>query len=499
MDRRAGLLARIFPIRNGDAKSSGASGRQEPHVAAGAPTALDDHCSCSASAESDASRTQTNRIGTPILIAEAPRDALLQIARRHQTPTFAYDVGRVASQIARLKTSLPHEIDLLYSLKANPSLGLCGFIAGCGLGADVASAGELMVALKAGFASERIFVNGPYKSPQTIALMRSVPRAILSIDSPSELERVADVGLPNHIVLRLRPDYPSPAACGIGQDSRFGIALEELADCRALLARGRLSLAGFHVFSGSQMIDASAVTNHLRNAMDLSLRAADALRIKPRLLNLGGGFGIPYGINDRELDLTEVGRELRLIVDRVNPARVVIELGRYITAQCGWYLTAVVGLQSRGGRQAVVVDGGVHHRSEICGLGMFAKGLPPIVLGNSNAKATPTDVLGCLCLPHDVLVESSMLPAVSVGDILAFPNGGAYSLSASPLSFLSHPLPAEVAFDGMTAELIRARQTVEAMLDSQSQLEHLGRSGAPDDTNESSRTFDEKRGRTALA
>jgi diaminopimelate decarboxylase len=461
----------------------------ENDVGPGAPATPAHHGGCSASAKSEASQPQTDRIGTPVLLAEAPRDALLQIARRHGTPTFAYDIGRVGSQIARLKASLPHEIDLLYSLKANPSLGVCDFIAGCGLGADVASAGELMAALKAGFASERIFVNGPYKSPQTIALMRSVPRAILSVDSPSELEKLADVGLPNQIVLRLRPDYASAGACGIGQDSRFGIALEELPDCRAVLARAGLSLAGFHVFSGSQVIDASAVTYHLRNAMELSLRAADAMRIKPKLLNLGGGFGIPYGINDRELDLTDVGRELRLIADRARPARVVIELGRYITAQCGWYLTAVAGRQSRGGRQAVVVDGGVHHRSDICGLGKFAKGLPPIVLGNRNAATTPTDVLGCLCLPHDILVESSMLPALAVGDILAFANSGAYSLSASPLSFLSHPLPAEVAFSGMAAELIRPRQTVEALLDSQLPLQHLRPNGAPDETKESSRKY----------
>lgn len=421
---------------------------------------------------------------TPVVMANAPVEALRRIAETYGTPTYAYDVSRVRSQLAGLKANLPPEVDLLYSLKANPSLGLCGFIADGGLGADVASAGELLVALKAGFAPERIFANGPHKSPETIALMRSVPQAILSIDSLSELEKLAGLGLPNRAVLRLRPDYPSTASCGIGQDSRFGIPFEELASCRTILGSGSLTVVGFHVFSGSQMTDATAVIHHIRKAMDLSLRAAEELQIEPLILNLGGGFGVPYGANDQELDLAPIGQELQKVVDRVKPARVVIELGRYIVAQSGWYLTSVVGLQSRGGRQAAVVDGGVHHRSEICSLGMFARGLPPISLSLKNSQFTPTDVLGCLCLPHDVLVESSVLSTLSLGDVLAFPNGGAYGLSASPLSFLSHPLPAEVVFDGAAMGLVRVRQTVEALLDGQSRIQHLERSRAPNDMDE---------------
>lgn len=417
----------------------------------------------------------------PVVMADAPIDALRQIAETYGTPTYAYDVSRVRSQVAGLKAHLPPEVDLLYSLKANPSLGLCGFIADCGLGADVASAGELLVALKAGIAPERIFANGPHKSPETIALMRSVPQAILSIDSLTELEMLAGLGLSNRAVLRLRPDYPSTASCGIGQDSRFGIPFEELPSCRVILASGSLTVVGFHVFSGSQMTDATAVIHHLRKAMDLSLRAAEELQIKPLILNLGGGFGVPYGANDQELDLAPIGQELQKVVDRVKPARVVIELGRYIVAQSGWYLTSVVGLQSRGGRQAAVVDGGVHHRSEICSLGMYARGLPPISLSSKKSEYTPTDVLGCLCLPHDVLVESSVLSTLSVGDVLAFPNGGAYGLSASPLSFLSHPLPAEVVFDGAAMALIRSRQTVEGLLDGQSRIQHLEQPGEPNE------------------
>ena len=105
------------------------------------------------------------------------------MVRRHGTPTYAYDLGRIRSQITNLRTQLPAALELIYSLKANASLGLSGFVAGCGLGADVASAGELATAVEAGFPPERIFVSGPDKSPAMLAQLRSVPAALLSVDS----------------------------------------------------------------------------------------------------------------------------------------------------------------------------------------------------------------------------------------------------------------------------------------------------------------------------
>src|SRR5438445_11531472 len=96
------------------------------------------------------------RAAEPVPFVDAPVRTLVDIARRYGTPTYAYDLGRIRSQVARLRAALPPEVEVIYSLKANASLGLCGFIAGCGLGADVASAGELLTAIEAGFPPERI-------------------------------------------------------------------------------------------------------------------------------------------------------------------------------------------------------------------------------------------------------------------------------------------------------------------------------------------------------
>jgi diaminopimelate decarboxylase len=393
--------------------------------------------------------------------------ALRLIAERYGTPTYVFDQRRLRAQAEKLLSHLPGETDILYSLKANASLGICDVLARCGLGADVASAGELTIAVEAGFPPARIFMAGPYKSPEAVSQLRSLPEAVVSIDSASELEVIARVGLPNRLVLRLRPDFCSHAVCSAGSDSRFGALFDELPRCRAAARSHGLRLAGFHVFAGSQVLQADQVIAHLRGAMELSLRAADALGITPELVNLGGGFGIPYGPGQEELDLAPVGDELAGLVERAAPARIVLELGRYLVAQAGWYLTTVVSHQRHRGREAVVVDGGTHQRADMCGLGLRNKAHPPLVLDTDAGTTQPTDVLGCLSLPADVLTEAAALPPLSPGNVLAFPTAGAYGAWSSPAMFHAYPLPAEVAFDGASIELMRPRKPAQSVLDDQ--------------------------------
>jgi diaminopimelate decarboxylase len=399
---------------------------------------------------------------------------LREVARRYGTPTYAYDLGRIRSQAARLRAHLPPAVDVLYSLKANASLGLCGFLAGLGFGADVASAGELATAVAAGFPPERILVSGPDKSPALLAALRAVPEALLSLDSLSELQTLAHLDQPHRALLRLRPDFGSFAACAAGPDSRFGLVPEDLPRCRPHLASQGIRVIGFHVFSGSQVLDAAAVSHHLRGAVDQSLRAAEVLGVAPEVLDLGGGFGIPYGPDDPELDLAPVAEALRDLLGRAAPARLMLELGRYLVAPAGWYLTAVIAHQTHQGREAVVVDGGSHQRADLCGLGLRHKAVPPVVLAARAAPLRPTDVLGCLSLPGDVLAQSSPLPPLAPGDVLAFPNAGAYGLTAAPTLFHGHPAPAEVAFEGTALEAIRVRQPPRSLLEGQSRLRAVG-------------------------
>jgi diaminopimelate decarboxylase len=439
------------------------------------------------SCTSEAASPCTQELEDDGLSVEAPVDVLREIVRRYGTPTYAYDIGRMRIQVAKLRAHFPAAVEILYSLKANASLGLCGVLAECGLGADVASAGELAIALAAGFSPDRIFLTGPDRSLAVLAHLRNRREIVVSVDSVSELRLLGVEGLQNRAIVRLRPDFTSYATCSAGPDSRFGLTWDDLPACRELLsasapplARGEgrkkgIDAIGFHVFSGSQILSAAGIIHHLRGGVNQALRAAEALGVVPEFIDLGGGLGIPYTPGDREVDLAVIGDELRALAERVAPARLVLELGRYPIAQAGWYLTSVLAQQTHRGRAAVVVDGGTHQRGDMCGLGLRHKGFAPVVIplaldparASGEARLSPTDVLGCLSLPGDVPAENRLMQPLTPGDVLAFPNAGAYGLAASPWLFHAHPAPAEVAFEGTRIQPLRPRRPPDSVLEGQ--------------------------------
>src|SRR5260370_34614062 len=143
-------------------------------------------------------------------VANAPgSEVLSEIVRRFGTPLYAYDIAGIRDQAVKLRTFLPPAVDILYSLKANASLGLCGFLADCGLGADVASAGEVAIALAAGFSPDRIYLTGPDRSPAVLAKLRSLPEVLISLDSISDLCLLPSQEGRHPAIFRLPPTFCS--------------------------------------------------------------------------------------------------------------------------------------------------------------------------------------------------------------------------------------------------------------------------------------------------
>jgi len=214
---------------------------------------------------------------------EATVSALREIASRHGTPTYAFDIAAIDRPSGKAAQPSPVRDRDSLLLEGDASLGICDVLADCGIGADVASAGELATALAAGFPSNRIFVAGPFKLPETIAQLHDTPEAIVSIDSLSELQWLSDERIPNSAVLRLRPDFGSCAVVPAGSESRFGFTCDALQRCRNFLPSCNVDVIGLHVFAGSQVLDADKLNEHLRRSLDLSLRAAENWPSSPLL------------------------------------------------------------------------------------------------------------------------------------------------------------------------------------------------------------------------
>jgi diaminopimelate decarboxylase len=278
----------------------------------------------------------------------------------------------------------------------------------------------------------------------------------VSVDSVDELSTLTDDEHgPARLVLRLRPDFTPFGE--MTMEDRFGIRVDDLRDLRRRLGTRMDRVVGYHVYAGSQVLDGGAAAKNLAGAFELGLRAATVLGGDIEVLDVGGGFGVPAGPGQSEMDFGPVRAELARQRAELPATRLVIELGRYLVASAGYYLTAVRGGQTRAGRPAVVVDGGVHQRPDLCGLDLAHRADAPFPLMERPGPLARTDVLGCLCLPGDVLAEAAPLPPLTAGDVLVFANAGAYGLSAGPTAFLGHPAPPEIAIDTDTVTVLRDR------------------------------------------
>lgn len=373
------------------------------------------------------------------------------------TPFFAYDRALLARRVAELREALPDGVELNYAVKANPMPALLHHMSALVDGLDVASAGEMRTALDTTVPAERIGFAGPGK---TAAELRQAVAAgvVVELESVTELARVRlaseVLGVTARVAVRVNPPFAvrgSGMKLG-GGPQQFGVDAEQAPDLLAGIAAAGLDFQGFHVFAGSQNLDAESICAAQRGTVELVLALADHAPGPVRYLNLGGGFGIPYAARDRALDLAPIGENLAKLLDTaIRPAlpqaRTVIELGRYLVGEAGVYLTRVVDRKKSRGTTFLVVDGGLHHQLAATGnLGRaIRRNYPVAVAGSVTAPAVEqVDVVGCLCTPLDLLAKDVTLPRAEIGDLVAVFQAGAYGLTASPVGFLGHPAPHEV-------------------------------------------------------
>lgn len=386
--------------------------------------------------------------GTPlVLLAE----------RAGRTPFFAYDRRRITERIELLRSTLPSGIELSYAVKANPMPAVVQHLAVLVDSFDVASAAEMRVALDTPMSANQVSFAGPGKTPGE--LTQAIAAGVtIEMESETEAERVAMIGdrlgVRPRVAVRVNPDFQikgSGMRMG-GGPQQFGVDAERVPSLLARLAPLDLEFLGFHIFAGSQNLNAEILCDAQRKTVALALSLAQSAPEPVRYLNLGGGFGIPYFERDQPLDLPAIGDNLGLLLsDEIAPrlpdARVVVELGRYIVGEAGFYVTRVVDRKDSRGKTFLVVDGGLHHQLAASGnFGQVIRRNYPVAIGGRTGDddTETVSVVGCLCTPLDLLADDATLPRADLGDLVVVFQAGAYGLTASPTAFLSHPAPVEM-------------------------------------------------------
>jgi len=373
------------------------------------------------------------------------------------TPFFAYDRRLLTERIGLLRSTLPTGIEVSYAVKANPMPAVVQHLSGLVDSFDVASAAEMRVALDTPMPADHVSFAGPGKTPAE--LTQAIAAGVtIEMESETEAERIVMIGerlgVRPRVAVRVNPDFQvkgSGMRLG-GGPQQFGIDAERVPALLRELAGADLEVLGFHIFAGSQNLNAEILCDAQRKTVQLALELAEAAPEPVRYLNIGGGFGIPYFERDQPLDLAAIGDNLEtLLADAIRPnlpgARIVVELGRYIVGECGFYVTRVVDRKESRGKTFLVVDGGLHHQLAASGnFGQVIRRDYPVAIGNRvDDEVTETvSVVGCLCTPLDLLADGASLPRADIGDLVVVFQAGAYGLTASPTAFLSHPAPGEV-------------------------------------------------------
>lgn len=373
-----------------------------------------------------------------------------------QTPFFAYDRSLLKARVAQLRQALPAQIKLHFAMKANPMPAVVGLMAGLVDGIDVASAGELKVALDAGADPAEISFAGPGK--RDVELRQAVAAGVLvNVESARELPVLAEVsarlGLPARVAIRVNPDFElkgSGMKMG-GGPKQFGIDTEQMPALLAEVGRLGLVFEGFHLFAGSQNLRPEAICEAQQKSYELALRLAALAPSPLKFLNLGGGFGIPYFPGELALDLAPIAANLQALVARaaseLPQASLVIELGRYLVGEAGIYVTRIVDRKISRGQVYLVTDGGLNHHLAASGnFGQVIRKNYPVTIGNKAgaAERESASVVGPLCTPLDLLADRMELPPAEIGDLAVVFQSGAYGRSASPEGFLGHPASVEV-------------------------------------------------------
>jgi diaminopimelate decarboxylase len=377
------------------------------------------------------------------------------VQRVGRTPFYAYDRGQIAHRVRDLRGQLPDKVELHYAIKANPMPALVGFMSTLVDGLDVASAGELAVALDAGADSAHVSFAGPGKQESELA--QAVAAGVLvNVESPREVAVLAALSerlqLPVRVAVRVNPDFELKSS-GMkmgGGPKQFGVDAEAAPALLREIGRLGLEFEGFHIFGGSQNLSAQAICEAQTKAFELASRLAEHAPAEVRVINIGGGFGIPYFPGERPLDVSPIGDNLTRLADRLprsRNARLVVELGRYLVGEAGIYVCRVIDRKLSREHVFLVTDGGLHHHLAASGnFGQVLRKNYPVVIGNKvEGKARETvSVVGPLCTPLDLLADRIDLAVSEPGDLVVVFQSGAYGATASPQRFLGHPAVAEV-------------------------------------------------------
>ena len=408
------------------------------------------------------------------------------LAKNYGTPLYVYDTEVIRRCFDSLTQALTDSAEVFYSFKANPNISICAYLKSLGARAEVCSLAELEVAVQVGFSHEHIIFVGPAKSDAE--LRRAIALNIFAIvcESLHEITRVEkiarEIGITANVALRINPSFGLNSALlkmG-GKASQFGVSADQLPDSIQDYTQGFLHFRGIHIYNGTRVLNSHDIIQNTAAILDLAKLLAKKWNVAFEMVDMGGGFGVPYHEHEATLDLLELEKGMSPLLSSFKQAfphtHLIFESGRYLVAESGTFVTQICDVKESHGQKYLITDGGTNCHMAAIGINTVIKRNFPIYAiapTIKNAVCEIYQVAGPLCTPGDVLAKNIALPSLTRGDYLAVTMSGAYGPTASPTYFLSHGYPSEVLLYHEQGYLIRQRDSVTDILANQQLLDFL--------------------------
>lgn len=384
--------------------------------------------------------------------------ALLTAAERFGTPLYVYDLDAMLARLTLLRSLFNNRFAISYAIKANPNPTLLRTLQPQLDTFDASSFSEVLRAIAAGMPAGQISFSGPAKRRAELDGAVSLGVGEMVVESLAEAQALSYLAQTRRVIqpclVRINPlNIPRKFGASMaGTASQFGVDEEMMAEVLPQIAAlPGLQLGGFHIYSGTNCLDASAISENIGIMARIFSEATAITRIRPRRLIFGSGFGVPYLPDEQALDHEALPQLILPILDELqsDPAMAQIqptlELGRWLVAPAGWLLTRVVGAKTSRGKEIRLCDAGFNNHLAACGMmgSVFRRNWIYENLSNANGAVGRYTLVGPLCTTIDRLAADLDLPEPRPGDVIAVPQSGAYGLTSSPTRFISHPEPRE--------------------------------------------------------
>jgi diaminopimelate decarboxylase len=370
------------------------------------------------------------------------------VAEAGDTPLFVYSTEHLRTRVADLRAAMPKRLAIHYAMKGNPYPPLLTLMNSLVDGFDLASGGEMALAMAAGVDPKEMSFAGPGKRDRELeaAIQAGVT---LNLESENEAQRALAIakrlGVRPRLAVRVNPTFDlKGSGMKMGGGAKpFGVDADRVPALVSALMDAGADWRGYHIYAGSQALKADAIIEMQAQTLALVIQLTAQTGVAPASVNLGGGFGIPYFPGDEAVDIISVGAALGAALEalpaELQGTKFCIELGRYLVGEAGVYLTRIVDRKTSHGETFLVTDGGLHHQLAASGnFGTVIRRNYPVAVA-TRFDAAPQEVVtvvGCLCTPLDRLSDQAHLPRAEVGDLVAIFCAGAYGASASPAQFL---------------------------------------------------------------